>query len=86
MTLSCVKNTAFDSAFKQYSTLERNTADFAETQFLYTYIYYTVSKKCCTVNTVLCEKFCTFMGYCPKRSGPKGTLHSVILHVSNKNC
>lgn len=22
MTLSCVKNTAFDSAFKQYSTLE----------------------------------------------------------------
>jgi hypothetical protein len=45
MTLSCVKNTAFDSAFKQYSTLERNTADFAETQFLYTYIYIILSQR-----------------------------------------
>ena len=72
MTLSYVKNTAFDFVFKQCSTLERNIADLQRHSF---FVYSTVSKKWFTLNTALCENFRTFLGYCAQKSGPKGTQH-----------
>ena len=46
MTLSCVKNTAFDSAFKQYSTLEGILQILQKHSFfIHIYIYIILSQR-----------------------------------------